>query len=30
VLLTNGQRAVVDCDTYVRTETASYQAWLAR
>jgi hypothetical protein len=30
VLLANGQRAVVDCDTYVRTETASYQAWLAR
>lgn len=29
VLLTNGQRAVVDCDTYVRTESASYQAWLA-
>jgi hypothetical protein len=30
VLLANGQRAVVDCDTYVRTETAGYQAWLAR
>jgi len=30
VLLSNGQRAVVDCDTYVRTEIASYQAWLAR
>jgi|SRR6185369_9070037 hypothetical protein len=30
VLLSNGQRAVVDCDTYVRTETAGYQAWLAR
>jgi hypothetical protein len=29
VLLTNGQRAVVDCDTYVRTEQASYQSWLA-
>lgn len=29
VLLTNGQRAVVDCDTYVRTEQASYQAWLS-
>ena len=30
VLLSNGQSAVVDCDTYVRTQTASYQAWLAR
>jgi hypothetical protein len=30
VLLSNGQRAVVDCDTYVRTEVASYQAWLNR
>jgi hypothetical protein len=29
VLLTNGQRAAVDCDTYVRTEAAGYQAWLA-
>lgn len=29
VLLTNGQRAVVDCNTYVQTESASYQAWLA-
>jgi len=29
VLLTNGQRAAVDCDTYVRTEAASYQAWLS-
>lgn len=30
VLLANGQRAIVDCDTYVRTEAVSYQAWLAR
>jgi hypothetical protein len=29
VLLANGQRAVVDCDTYIRTEVANYQAWLS-
>ncbi|HEX2117446.1 MAG TPA: hypothetical protein VHM01_23835 [Alphaproteobacteria bacterium] len=30
LLTTDGRRVVVDCDTYVRTDTASYQAWLAR
>jgi hypothetical protein len=30
LLLSDGRRVMVDCDTYVRTETASYQTWLAR
>ena len=30
LLLSDGRRMLVDCDTYVRTEVASYQAWLAR
>jgi len=30
VLLANGQRAAVDCDTYVRADSASYRAWLNR
>jgi hypothetical protein len=30
LLLSDGRRVMVDCDTYVRTETVGYQAWLAR